>query len=189
MIRRPRHEDSMLPVGKALIGSLALSGVVGFDVLPAVESSPVGSALHGRKVSGIRVLTGLGRPPPCDSLLRPLLTPRRAARAGSPQVRTRWLPSAVCASLRLPARPPHLPPRLVPLTSRCCASSSNRIGLDMRFPFDRLTALSGVEGLSIGPPVSPSVAGRVAPCRPAAARALRALLPPVGCPSGVGFEW
>jgi len=45
----------MLPVGKALIGSLALSGVVGFDVLSAVESSPVGSALHGRKVSGIRV--------------------------------------------------------------------------------------------------------------------------------------
>ena len=134
MIRRPRPEDSMLPVEKALIGSLALSGVVGFDVLSAVESSPVGSALHGRKVSGVRVLTGFGGPRLCDSLLWPLLTSRGISSSGSPQVRTRCFP----------ARPPHLPPRLVPSTSLCCASSSHRVGLAMRFLF-------------IGPPVSSSL--------------------------------
>ena len=58
-------------------------------------------------------------------LLWPRLTSLRIAPVGPPRVRTRCFP----------AQPPHLPLRANQVTSLCCASSSRRIGLDMRFLF------------------------------------------------------
>ncbi len=79
--------------------------------------------------------------------------PVPVAPLGSPQVRTRWLPLRfaplppcgwlVSAAPRLPARPPHFPPRADPppaeplrldlTASLCCASSSRRARPSMRF--------------------------------------------------------
>ena len=133
MMRTSHPERSMLPIGAALTSRLAHTGVIGTDIRPAVERSPVSSVLPDIESSGVSV-TGIFQPPARCSVLRPLLTPRPVARLGSPQVRTRCFP----------ARPPHLPPRLDRPASLCCASSPGRVGLDMRF-------------LSIGPPVSSSL--------------------------------
>ena len=115
MIRRPRIEHSMLPVSKALIGNLTLSGVIGPNILSAVECSFASSALPDIKSSGLF-------PARCP-VLRPLLTSQGISSSGSPQVRTR------CVS----ARPPHLPPRLNPRLR--CVVPTRRIagGLAMRF--------------------------------------------------------
>jgi len=67
-------------------------------------------------------------------LLWLLLTSHGISSMGSPRVRARCFP----------AQPPHLPLRANQSTSLCCASSSLRIGLDMRF-------------LSISSQVSPSL--------------------------------
>ena len=108
----------MLPVVAALTAS-SPSGVIGCDVLHAVGTFLFGSALHDIESSGFVVYTGVFQPPARCSLLWPLLTPRRVAPSGSPQVRTRCFP----------ARPPHLPPRLNHAASLCCATSPHRVGL------------------------------------------------------------
>ena len=132
----------MLPVVAALTAS-SPSGVVGHGVLHKVGTFPFGSALPDIESSGVRVYTGVFQPPARRSVLRPLLTPRRVAPLGSPQVRTRCVP----------ARPPHLPPRLNRSASLCCANSPHRDRPSMRFLF-------------VGPPVSSSLPspGRL-PCR------------------------
>ena len=143
MIRRPRPEYSMLPIAKALIGNLALTGVIGPDVLSVVECSFASSALADIESSGVRVYAGIFQPPARCAVLWPLLTSRGISSSGSPQVRTRCFP----------ARPPHLPPRLNQPTSLCCARSSRRVGLDMRFLFIG-PAVSGVN-----PPARPTFSG------------------------------
>ena len=128
MIRRPCHEESMLPSGEALIVNLAQSGVSGADVLSVVDSLLSGSALPDIEASGLFVYTGCPQPPARCSVLWPLLTSRSISSAGSPQVRTRWLPLASLVAAvsgspspcgRLPARPPHLPPQLDRSASSC----------------------------------------------------------------------
>ena len=108
-------EHSMLPIREALISRLAHSGVIGADVLSAVERSPVSSALPDIESSGVF-------PARC-AVLRPLLTPLRVTPSGSPHVRARCFP----------ARPPHLPRRRNRSTSLCCANSSPRRRPSMRF--------------------------------------------------------
>ena len=81
-------------------------------------------------------------------------SPVRLPDPGPPQVRTRWLPLRfaplppcgwpVSAAPRLPARPPHLPPRLNRPASQCGARSPHRGRPSMRF-------------LSVGLPVSSSL--------------------------------
>jgi hypothetical protein len=124
----------MLPSGKALIGILAHTGVIGTNVLPTVGCQPTSSALPDIESSGVRVYTGVFHPPAHCSVIRPLLTSRGISSSGSPQVRTRCFP----------ARPPHLPPRLNP-RFRCVVSVRRIVdGLNMRFLF-------------VGPPVSSSL--------------------------------
>jgi hypothetical protein len=125
-VRGPHPRHPMLPVGKALISCLAHSGVIGSDVLSAVGCQPTSSALPDIESSGVF-------PARC-AVLWPLLTPRGISSSGSPQVRTRCVPT----------RPPHLPPRVDRTASLCCASSPSRVGLSMRF-------------LYIGPSVSCSL--------------------------------
>ena len=48
-LRRPRPRHPMLPIGSALIGHLARSGVIGSDILSAVGCQPTSSALHARQ--------------------------------------------------------------------------------------------------------------------------------------------
>ena len=145
-----RHDPRITPQalsvsrGAALAGRLARTGVIDPSILPAVERllpssalpdlSASGHAQAGIESSGLPVCTGVFQPPARCSVLWPLLTSLRVAPSGSPHVRTRCFP----------ARPPHLPPRRNRSTSLCGASSSRRVGLNMRF-------------LSIGPPVSASL--------------------------------
>ena len=58
----------MLPVSKALIGNLTLSGVIGPNVLSAVECSFASSTLPGIESSGGRVYAGVFQPPARDSV-------------------------------------------------------------------------------------------------------------------------
>ena len=116
----PKH--SMLPIREALISDLAPAGIIGADVLSAVECSPVSSVLPDIESSGDRV-TGIFQPPARCAVLRPLLTSLQVAPSGSPHVRTRCFP----------ARPPHLPRRRNRPTSLCCANSSPRRRPSMRF--------------------------------------------------------
>ena len=152
----------MLPIGEALTGDLAQAGFTGADVLAVVDASLSGSAVavpcghsshFGLAVSlwsapdiessGLFVYAGCPQPPARCSVLWPLLTSRGISSAGSPQVRARWLsfpavtaalpaPGSPSRSARLPARPPHLPPRLDRSASLCGASSPHRVGLAMR---------------------------------------------------------
>jgi hypothetical protein len=123
----------MLPIEEALVGYLALSGVIGSNVPFAVECRP---SVWPFMASSLPVSSFIRafQPPACCPLLRPLLTSLPVTRSGSPQVRTR------CFS----ARPPHLPPRLNPRLR--CVVPARRIagGLPMRF-------------LSISPPISSSL--------------------------------
>ena len=119
-ILRPRPRHPMLPIGSALTGFLAQSGVIGSDILSVVGCQPTSSALH--QTSSLPVSSfqrANPRPRLAVWLLWPLLTSHGISSVGSPQVRTRCFP----------AQPPHLPPRLNHWTSLCCASSSHRIGL------------------------------------------------------------
>ena len=50
----------MLPIGTALIGNLAHSGITGSDVLSAVECQLIGSALRSSRFPGLRRYYGLG---------------------------------------------------------------------------------------------------------------------------------
>ena len=84
---------------------------------------PLAHAMHGRLLMARWM-----------RLLWPRLTSLPIAPVGPPRVR------ASC----FPTQPPHLPPRANQVTSLCCASSSLRVGLDMRFLF-------------IGSSVSPSL--------------------------------
>ena len=52
----------MLPVGKALIGYLAHSGVIGSNVLLVVGRQPISSALPDIESSGLFVYTGVSAP-------------------------------------------------------------------------------------------------------------------------------
>ena len=117
MMQASHPGRSMLPSGEALTGRLTHSGVIGSGILPAVEHSPVSSALPDIESSGVFLAR-------C-AVLWPLLTPLRVAPLGSPHVRTRCFP----------ARPPHLPPQRNRSTSLCCAYSSLHVGLLMRFLF------------------------------------------------------
>ena len=123
MIRGSYRKHSMLPIREALISRLARSGVIGADVLSAVECSPASSVLPDIESSGVRVCTGVFQPPARCAVIRPLLTSLQVAPSGSPHVRTRCFP----------ARPPHLPARPNRTTSLCCASSSRRARPSMRF--------------------------------------------------------
>lgn len=122
-MRASHPEHSMLPIRQALISCLAHTGVIGTDVLSAVECPLVSSVLPDIESSGVRVYTGVFQPPARCTVLRPLLTSLRVAPSGSPHVRTRCFP----------ARLPHLPPQRNRSTSRCGARSSRHVGLDMRF--------------------------------------------------------
>ncbi len=112
----------MLPIRAALTGRLTHTGVIGTDILPVVERSPVSLVLPDIESSGVSV-TGIFQPPARCAVLRPLLTSLQVAPSGSPHVRTRCFP----------ARPPHLPARPNRATSLCCASSSRRARPSMRF--------------------------------------------------------
>ena len=83
----------MLPISEALISDLAHSGVIGADVLSAVEYPPVSSVLPDIESSGVSVFSGIFQPPARHSVLRPLLTSLQVAPSGSPQVRTRCFPA------------------------------------------------------------------------------------------------
>ena len=115
MIRGSHREHSMLPIRTALIGGLARTGVIGTDIRPAVERSPVSSVLPDIESSGV--------PPARCPVLRPRLTSLRVAPLGSPHVRARCVP----------ARPPHLPRHGNRPTSLCCANSSPCRRPSMRF--------------------------------------------------------
>ena len=52
----------MLPIRTALIGGLARTGVIGTDIRPAVERSPVSSVLPDIESSGLFVYTGVSAP-------------------------------------------------------------------------------------------------------------------------------
>ena len=139
MIRKPCHENSMLPIGKALIVVLAQSGVIGSDVLAVVDSSLSGSVLPDIESSGLF-------PARCP-VLRPLLTSRGISSSGSPQVRTRCFP----------ARPPHLPPQLNPRLR--CVVPTRRIASALlcgscpsarRFPLAFLSPISYPFGVGFG---------------------------------------
>ena len=140
MVRGPHPRHPMLPSGPALIAALVRTDVVGGDVRSVVGCQPTGSALRDIESSDFVSAR-------C-SLLWPLLTSQGISSLGSPQVRTRCVPT----------RPLHLPPRLNQWVSLCGASSSHRVGL-----------LCGSCSLAHRFPL--------------------ACLPPVGYPSGVGFEW
>ena len=135
----PRITSRTLSVshGAALTGSLAHTGVIGANILTAVERPLVSSALPGLR-----------------PVLWPLLTSLPVARLGSPHVRTRCFPARLSRrNLVAKAEPPHLPARPNRATSLCCASSSRRARPCMRF-------------LSVSPLVSASLPspGRL-PCR------------------------
>ena len=147
MIRRSHPRHPMLPVGTALIGRLAHSGIIGTDILSVVGCQPTGSALRGPKVSGVRVLTGFGGPRPCDPLLWPLLTSRGISSSGSPQVRTRCFP----------ARPPHLPPRpdprlrcVVPVCRIAAGLLCGSCSSAHRFPLAFLSPVGCPSGVGFG---------------------------------------
>lgn len=115
---RPRHPR--LPIGTALTGCLARSGVIGSDIRSAVGCPPTSSALRDPSRLPVSSLQRADfHPRLAGSLLWPLLTSHGISSVGSPQVRTR------CFA----ARPPHLPPRANQVISLCCASSSRRVGL------------------------------------------------------------
>ena len=122
MIRGSHRERSMLPIREALTGSLAHTGVIGTDILPVVERSPVSLVLPDIETSGVSV-AGIFQPPARCAVLRPLLTSLQVAPSGSPHVRTRCFP----------ARPPHLPRCGNRSTSLCCANSSPHRRPSMRF--------------------------------------------------------
>ena len=119
MTRWPCPRHPMLPIGSALTGILAHSGVIGSDILSVVGCQPTSSALHARQDFRFLRLHGRDRAPGLLTLLWPLLTSHGISSVRSPQVRTR------CS----PAQPPHLPPRANQSISLCCASLSRRVGL------------------------------------------------------------
>ena len=119
MIRRPHPRHPMLPIGTALIGSLAHAGVIGTDILSAVGCQPTSSALPDIESSGFFVYAGCHQPPARCPVLWPLLTSRGISSPGPPQIRTQS--SA--------AQQPHLPPGLGRTASLCCASSPRPVGL------------------------------------------------------------
>ena len=120
MARWPRPRHPMLPIGSALTGFLAHTGVIGSDIRSVVGCQPTSSALHrSSRLPVSSFQRACPRPRLAFRLLWPLLTSHGISSVGSPQVRTR------CS----PAQPPHLPPRANQLISLCGASSSLRVGL------------------------------------------------------------
>ena len=179
----------MLPGATALTTAWP-AGVVGCGVRRTVGTSLFGSALPDIEASGLFVYTGCLQPPARCSVLWPLLTSRPVAPAGSPQVRTRWLPlaSLVAAVTGGPS-----PLRSAPGTTAAFTSATGPFGfvlLASRMPARRVTSAllcgSCPSARRFGTP-----AGRSS--RFGLALSLRsgplAFLPPVGYPSGVGFGW
>jgi len=120
MTRWPCPRHPMLPIGLALTGILAHSGVIGSDIRSVVGCQPTSSALHQSSSLPVSSFQRVCRHPRLVArLLWPLLTSHGIFSVGSPQVRTR------CS----PAHPPHLPPRANQSISLCCASLSHRVGL------------------------------------------------------------
>ena len=87
----------MLPIGAALIGSLAHSGVIGSDILSAVECPPTSSALPDIESSGLFVYTGVSQPPARCSVLWPLLTSRGISSVGISPGKNALLPGTTAA--------------------------------------------------------------------------------------------
>lgn len=113
-----------------LLAALALmlaspAGFIGLHIQRGIVALLIGSTLHGIEASGFVFKRAFSAP---GSLLITMVSADSLYRSpgkGSPQVRTR------CFT----AHPPHLPPRRNRMTSLCCASSSGRVGLSMRFLF------------------------------------------------------
>jgi hypothetical protein len=85
----------MLPIGKALAGNLAHTGVIGASILSAVERSPASSVLPDIESSGVFV-TGIFQPPARGTVLRPADFPSGCPVGIFPR-KTALLPSATAA--------------------------------------------------------------------------------------------